>query len=155
MDGCPMTNISSRGDIWTEVIAVRLRMDELSHCDWRCDGTFTSSFVEQDASGAKCAGFTEWSSSFRGRPISLCWDWYQSAGGEIYLLETVPARSNLNLIDEQGYDLNSNESDSALMQFLRESNFWHIAVSDAIAAGLEDQSYVSLSDEFGKSRLKH
>lgn len=51
------------------------------------------------------AGSTEWQCQDAAAPLSLAWDWMVQADGQVRLLHVVPPRTNLQVIDPQGYDL--------------------------------------------------
>lgn len=50
------------------------------------------------------AGSTEWQGSVEGRVVSLAWDWIQLADGAMQTLPAVAPRTNVRLLDNQGYD---------------------------------------------------
>ena len=58
-----------------------------------------------EAAGLRRAGYTEWQGRLGTRPVSLAWDWVQLADGAFRALDTVAPRSNVRLVDRQGYDL--------------------------------------------------
>jgi hypothetical protein len=125
--------------------AVRIKLSELASRTWTHQDTFTSTFIRADSPAtALIAGGTEWSADFNGSNLTAGWDWYQDADSRICLLEKVPPRSNIVLIDEKGYDVPHDESDREVMMFLREAMFWQSDVLNAISSGLDDQSATSL-----------
>ena len=68
---------------------------------------------------AASAGVTEWQGLFAGRLVSLGWDWLRLHDGALIADSTVGPRSNLQLIDAQGYDLGAQQCDAALWQWIR------------------------------------
>lgn len=56
------------------------------------------------------AGMTEWQASVRGVAVSMAWDWMQLSDGAVCLLRHVAPRSNLQLLDDLGYDMSSDEA---------------------------------------------
>jgi hypothetical protein len=81
------------------------------------------------------AGVTEWQACLGGRWISLGWDWLRLHDDALVPDDTVGPRSNLMLIDEQGYDLGAEECDAALWQLIR-SMPWQADAQRALQAEL-------------------
>lgn len=53
----------------------------------------------------RTAGITEWQGLEQGYPISLGWDWMELQDGDIRPVMVIPPRTNVRLIDAQGYDV--------------------------------------------------
>ena len=68
---------------------------------------------------AYSAGVTEWQGRSAGRLVSVGWDWLGLHDGALVADGTVPPRSNIMLIDGQGYDMSQEECDAALLQLIR------------------------------------
>lgn len=56
------------------------------------------------------AGITEWHARVDGIAVSMAWDWMQLNDGAMCLLRQVAPRSNLQMVDAQGYDLRGHEA---------------------------------------------
>lgn len=56
------------------------------------------------------AGMTEWQSRVGGVAVSMAWDWMQLSDGAVCLLPHVAPRSNLQLLDDLGYDMATDEA---------------------------------------------
>lgn len=70
------------------------------------------------------AGTTEWQAQAGRIVVSLAWDWTEAADGGLHLVRAVAPRTNLQLIDARGYDV-----DSAPLLFRRIEDIpWHAAV---------------------------
>lgn len=53
----------------------------------------------------RTAGITEWNGVEEGYPISLGWDWMELQDGDIRPVMVIAPRTNIRLIDAQGYDV--------------------------------------------------
>lgn len=78
------------------------------------------------------AGYTEWHGSFRGRAVSLAWDWVELSDGALQPLAGVDPRSNLRLLDDKGYDLERAAECRALWARI-EALPWRDAARDGIS----------------------
>jgi hypothetical protein len=84
---------------------VRLFPRELAEIVFQHLHTLQDEGVLLDAGpGARRAGITEWQGLHRDRLVSLGWDWCEVHDG-LRRLPVVPPRTNLRLVDAQGYDL--------------------------------------------------
>ncbi len=93
------------------------------------DLQFHHSLTEEDAqiladaradlgNGIQRAGMTEWQAEFSGQLVSLGWDWAMLPTGGIALVMNAGPRSNLQLLDAGGYDLQGHSHDQALWQLI-------------------------------------
>lgn len=79
---------------------------------------------------ARCAGFSEWISDTTP-PISIGWGWFVHSDSERMLLAPDGVRSNVMLIDTQGYDLGPQKTASLFGAWLSAFE-WQPAVSTAL-----------------------
>ena len=82
---------------------------------------------------AHSAGITEWQGLYAGRLVSLGWDWLRLDDGALVAETTVPPRTNLMLIDAQGYDMTLGACNAVLNQLIRALH-WQGAAAAALAA---------------------
>lgn len=111
---------------------VRLRASELRGLSFTHLFSMSDPSVQDDAlrCGIRCslAGITEWQAMHARGAITLGWDWVLLDDGPA-ILRCVPPRTNLMLLDTQGYDV----CDDAAGQFaLVESLPWKAAVLSAL-----------------------
>lgn len=74
------------------------------------------------------AGFTEWQCRAGRVVLSLGWDWVLLQDGSMQMLHAVGPRSNIQLVDAQGYDLDQRANDQALWDAI-ESRPWKAEVA--------------------------
>ncbi len=65
-------------------------------------------------SGILRAGMVEWQGECSGQIVSIGWDWALLAQGDIAPVLNAGPRSNLQLLDPKGYDLQGPRHDQAL-----------------------------------------
>ena len=75
------------------------------------------------------AGSTEWQGQVGHIVVSLAWDWTEGPDGSLRVVRAVGPRSNLQLVDAQGYDM---DGDAALWTHI-ESLAWRPQVAAAMA----------------------
>lgn len=102
---------------WTPAISpdgyIRLRLSSLDtisfvHLFSECDDDFLHELRSQTVP-ALCAGFSEWVSD-SSPAISIGWSWFIHSDSERMMLAPDGVRSNVMLIDMQGYDLGSQKT---------------------------------------------
>lgn len=102
---------------------IRLRFGEVSNilfdhlCTSQEHDVLTDSGVAFGAR-AVAAGSTEWQGQHRGQIVTLCWDWALLTDGTVCELPTVPPRSNICILDRQGYDLPRRQADLCLVRVI-------------------------------------
>jgi hypothetical protein len=67
---------------------------------------------------ARGAGVTEWQGRSGSRLVSLGWDWLRLHDGALVADTSSPPRSNILLIDRQGYDMSLPETDDGLWKLI-------------------------------------
>ena len=82
---------------------------------------------------ARAGGITEWQGRHDGRVLSLGWDWVWLDDGALVAPRTAPPRSNLMLLDPQGYDTHPAELDEALRALIN-----RLAWQETARRALED-----------------
>jgi hypothetical protein len=78
------------------------------------------------------AGTTEWFGHVQGAVVSLGWDWVRMHDGAVQALKLVAPRTNIQVIDAQGYDLPFEESGSLLWSVI-EGISWQSEAATAAA----------------------
>jgi hypothetical protein len=119
---------------------VRLFEDEMNNLVLTHLSTVEVSDILNDARAcglAACrAGMTEWQGQFRGRAVSIAWDWLQLCDGELRTLALAAPRTNLRVLDQHGYDLMVSEE--ALLWGLVQRQEWRPAVAAVLRAENEE-----------------
>jgi hypothetical protein len=80
---------------------------------------------------ATFTGYTEWQANWHGKALSLGWDWMESMDGGIRRADTIAPRSNLRLVDAQGYDLSPDDELPSVYARI-DSLLWQSTVLEAI-----------------------
>lgn len=115
---------------------VRLFADELDDLVLTHLVTTEASDILNDARAcgfaAGRAGTTEWQGLFRGRAVSIAWDWLQLSDGQLRTLALTAPRTNLRVLDQHGYDLMATEE--ALLWGLVQRHAWRPAVAATLRA---------------------
>lgn len=64
-------------------------------------------------------GVTEWSTQHPSHgALSLAWDWVRLSDGDIQLQSPMQVRTNIMLINAQGYDQNPSSTDMACVELI-------------------------------------
>ena len=93
----------------------RLKPEQLgalawSHLDTSSDDEHAITQERRGASG----GLTEWSAAFRGRTLTLGWDWILCDDGQLLAGTMVAPRTNIRVLDALGYDADPQTNDASL-----------------------------------------
>jgi hypothetical protein len=83
---------------------------------------------------ARRAGITEWEGLEEGHPLSLGWDWMELADGDIRPVMIVAPRTNIMVIDRQGYDIAEPSSAAFLWELIARLP-WQRCVTQALHDG--------------------
>lgn len=117
--------------IYRPDFAVRLRLSDLSKIEWQHGFSFADRGILAEAPWSSVrAGSTEWTGMLNGALVSLGWDWFVFANGDVSLLKAVAPRRNIRLLDDKGYDQDDAIATIAIWAWL-ENGFWHDAVKSA------------------------
>ena len=84
---------------------IRLNASQLALLEW--DHLDTDYHDANEIPCGRCCateGFTEWCVSFQGRTLTLGWDWTLCDDGQVIANPAVPPRTNLQCLDQAGYD---------------------------------------------------
>lgn len=79
-------------------------------------------------------GYTEWQGALAGRVVSLAWDWIQLADGALQPVAAVAPRTNVRLLDGQGYDSTPGVECEALWAFIASID-WQTHIAAALQVG--------------------
>ena len=120
-------------DAYLRVPAERLSEIVLQHLFSAQD---VAVLADADPGSAVRAGMTEWQGPVAGRVASLGWDWVQSADGALRVLRRLRPRTNLCLIDPQGYDLAPDQAEP-LIWTLIEALPWQLEVRRSLPRNSE------------------
>jgi len=117
---------------------IRLRLSSLSmlpfvHLFSESDADFLRELRAQTVP-ARSAGFSEWKID-TNPPISIGWSWFVHSESDRMLLAPDAVRSNVMLIDMQGYDLGPQKTSSLFGAWLNGFE-WQRVVSTALAETL-------------------
>lgn len=119
----PNVAVSSLAVMHSVDSLIRLRFREVSNilfdhlCTSQEQDVLTDSGIAFGGR-AVAAGSTEWQGQHGGQVVTLCWDWARLADGTVCELPTVPPRSNICILDHQGYDLPRRQVDQCLLRVI-------------------------------------
>jgi phasin family protein len=133
----PYEAIVTSCDGYIRMSLKRLALLQFVHVASACDQTLLPELLLADAVPAGAAGYTEWTS--KTAPfVSLGWDWYcDDVFRHCLLINEV--RSNIMLVDSQGYDLGTRRSAHFIASWLGALE-WQAAVLAAADPGVSFHS---------------
>lgn len=120
---------------------IRLKAAQLPALQWtHLDTSLQIPGTPASHPGCALEGITEWTTHHQGKCLTLGWDWVLCHDGQLLASTGVPPRSNLQLLDPAGYDLDHHANAQGLQQ-LAEMIPWQREVSEWIGRQGEIPSF--------------
>lgn len=125
----------------TADLAIRLRGHELlklalTHLFSTEDPMVLADARAHFGANAVTGGTTEWTGQYGATVVTFAWDWVQEANGTVSVLPVAPPRTNVQLIDAQGYDLAVTAAVSCMWEAIGKLNWQADVVRDSRAQRL-------------------
>ncbi len=105
--------------IYRPDFAVRLREADFDKIPWQHSFSFADrGMLTESPWNSVIAGTSEWTGMLNGMMLSVGWDFYIAANGDVSCLQAVAPRSNIRLMDAKGYDEDDARTAAAIWRWL-------------------------------------